>query len=140
MAERRGSRAVAAREKARARTAATREREQRLEDLATEWFELDGQIGDLRDAAEARIEQYTARINGELVQQVGQLEQRSADAAVEMLELTNASDVADRLAIPLARVREIKAAREAGGARDDAVAASTAAGPSEEGRASSVAP
>ncbi|MEZ0070075.1 flagellar hook-associated protein FlgK [Streptacidiphilus sp. MAP12-20] len=137
MAERRGSRAVAAREKARARTVAAREREQRLEDLATTWFEVGEQIGDLREAAQARIDQYVTRINGDLGQQVSELEQRSTEAAAEMLELTNASDVADRLGIPLAKVREIKAAREASGASGDAV---TASGPSPLAQAGSVAP
>ncbi|WP_052434173.1 hypothetical protein [Streptacidiphilus melanogenes] len=137
MAERRGSRAVAAREKARARTAGAREREQRLEDLATTWFEVDDQIGGLREAAQARIDQYTARIRGELVQQVGQLEQRLTDAAAEMLELANASDVADRLGIPVAKVREIKATRKASGTPGDAAAASA---PSPTSQAGSVTP
>ncbi|MFC1435328.1 hypothetical protein ACEZDB_32280 [Streptacidiphilus sp. N1-3] len=140
MAERRGSRAVAAREKARSRTAAAREREQRLEDLATVWFEVDDQIGDLHTAAQTRIDQYVARINSDLAQQVGALEERLASTGAEMLELTNASDVANRLGIPVARVREIKAARETGGTLDKSVAAPSVAKPAPDGQRDGVLP
>ena len=114
MAERKGSRTAQARERARERTAALREREQKLEDLATTWFEDEDGINAVRTAARSRIEQFTAKVNEEATREVGKLEARMASTVGQMLELTGVRSVAERLDVPEARVREIKSRTDSG--------------------------
>jgi hypothetical protein len=114
MAERKGSRTAQAREKARQRTAALREREQKLEDLATAWFEDEDEIEAVRTAARSRIEQFTAKVNEEATTEVGKLEARMTSTVGQMLELTGVRSVAERLDVPEARVREVKARADSG--------------------------
>jgi len=114
MAERKGSRTAQARERARERTAALREREQKLEDLATTWFEDEDGIDAVRTAARSRIEQFTAKVNEEAATEVGRLEARMTSTVDQMLALTGVRSVAERLDVPEARVREVKARTDSG--------------------------
>jgi hypothetical protein len=109
MAERRAARQVRAREKARARTAERRQREQQLEDLATAWFEAEDEIADKESAAEEKIRKYTEKVRGEVQKETGKLREQMTDVVAKMLALTGVRSVAERLGIAEAVVREIKA-------------------------------
>ncbi|MEU4260244.1 hypothetical protein AB0B42_29125 [Streptomyces fradiae] len=109
MAERRTTRQLKAREKARARTAERRQREQQLEDLATAWFEAEDEIADKESAAEEKIRKYTEKVRGEAEKETGKLRERMNDVVGKMLALTGVRSVAERLGVPEAVVREIKA-------------------------------
>ena len=105
MSKRRSSRAVLAREKARELNAERRRREQRLEDLATSWFEAESAIADINDAAQRKIQQYADRIRGEADKETGQFRQQMADTVTEMLKLTGIRSVAERLGASEATIR-----------------------------------
>jgi hypothetical protein len=109
MAERRTTRQLKAREKARARTAERRQREQQLEDLATAWFEAEDEIADKDSAAEEKIRKYTEKVRGEVEKETGKLREQMNDVVGKMLALTGVRSVAERLGVPEAVVREIKA-------------------------------
>ncbi|MGA5124396.1 hypothetical protein ACPCAG_13955 [Streptomyces pseudogriseolus] len=109
MAERRTTRQLKAREKARARTAERRQREQQLEDLATAWFEAEDEIADKESAAEEKIRKYTEKVRGEAEKETGKLREQMNDVVGKMLALTGVRSVAERLGVPEAVVREIKA-------------------------------
>ena len=109
MAERRTTRQLKAREKARARTAERRQREQQLEDLATAWFEAEDEIADRKSAAEEKIRKYTEKVRGEVEKETGKLRDQMNDVVGKMLALTGVRSVAERLGVPEAVVREIKA-------------------------------
>lgn len=109
MAERRTTRQLKAREKARARTAERRQREQQLEDLATAWFEAEDEIADKESAAEEKIRKYTEKVRGGVEKETGKLRERMNDVVGKMLALTGVRSVAERLGVPEAVVREIKA-------------------------------
>ncbi|MGP4109704.1 hypothetical protein ACTWP5_02150 [Streptomyces sp. 4N509B] len=113
MAGRRVSRLVEAREKARARTAERRRREQRLEDLATDWFQAEGEISEIEAAAERRIELYAAKVRGEAETSVRQLRGRMDDAVGEMLTLTGVRAVAELLGTQESTVRAVRVAADA---------------------------
>ncbi|MEV5338364.1 hypothetical protein AB0K93_07735 [Streptomyces sp. NPDC052676] len=129
MAERRATRQLKAREKARARTAERRQREQQLEDLATAWFEAEDEIADKESAADEKIRKYTEKVRGEVEKETGKLREQMTDVVGKMLALTGVRSVAERLGVAEAVVREIKASLDG--------AAST---PSEPGSPSSTAP
>lgn len=109
MAERRATRQLKAREKARARTAELRQREQQLEDLATTWFEAEDEIADKESAAEEKIRKYTEKVRGEVEKETGKLREQMGDVVGKMLALTGVRSVAERLGVAEAVVREIKA-------------------------------
>ncbi|MCP9946037.1 hypothetical protein LUX12_16485 [Streptomyces somaliensis] len=109
MAERRTTRQLKAREKARARTAERRQREQQLEDLATAWFEAEDEIADKESAAEEKIRKYTEKVRGEVEKETGKLREQMNDVVGKMLVLAGVRSVAERLGVPEAVVREIKA-------------------------------
>ncbi len=110
MAKRQSARAVEARQRARARTADRREREQRLEDLATGWYEAQGEIEEIESSAQEKIEKFTARVRAEAGQQVLKLRDRASEIVATMLANTGVRDVADRLGLPEAEVRQARAA------------------------------
>lgn len=104
MAERRTTRQLKAREKARARTAERRQREQQLEDLATAWFEAEDEIANKESAAEEKIRKYTEKVRGEVEKETGKLREQMNDVVGKMLALTGVRSVAERLGVPEAAV------------------------------------
>ncbi|WP_252395961.1 hypothetical protein [Streptantibioticus parmotrematis] len=109
MAERRTTRQLKARDKARARTVERRQREQRLEDLATTWFEAEDAIADKASAADEKIRKYTEKVRGEVEKENGKLREQMSDVMGEMLVLSGVRSVAERLGVAEAVVREVKA-------------------------------
>ncbi|MEO3753599.1 hypothetical protein [Streptomyces sp. B6B3] len=125
MPKRRASRAVQARERARAHTAELREREALLEDLATRWFEADAERVEVEAAAEKKIDAYAARVRGQTRRDTGRLGDEMSTIVREMLQLTGIRSVTERLGVVEAVVRDAKAEQAA--ARAD-----PATGPSTE--------
>ncbi|WP_416969409.1 hypothetical protein [Streptomyces sp. 4F14] len=113
---RKSAREVEAREKVRARRAAHRQREQQLEDLATDYEVTVQEIRDVTEAAEERIAAYTARLRGEAETSKRELRERQAASIGRMLALDGARSVADRLGEPVETVR--KAASSTAGATE----------------------
>jgi hypothetical protein len=99
---------VEAREKARARTAERRRREQRLEDLATDWFQTEGEISEIEAAAQRKIDVYSAKVRGEAEKGVEQLRDRMTVVVGEMLKLAGVRAVAELLGVPESTVRTVK--------------------------------
>ncbi|WP_129840368.1 hypothetical protein [Streptomyces sp. RFCAC02] len=112
MAKRRASRAVLAREKARALNVERRRREQQLEDLATRWFEAESTIADIDAATQTKIDRYCARARSEAERETGRLRGEMADAVSEMLKLAGIRSVAERLGVPEGSIREVRPPRK----------------------------
>ncbi|GAA2378752.1 hypothetical protein N0X72_11990 [Streptomyces carpaticus] len=110
MAGRRTSRTLLAREKARARTAELRAREQQLEDLATHWFEAEAEITEIDVAARRKVETYAARVRIESGKETQRLRATMAAVATRMLELDRVRSVAGRLGVPESELRSIQQA------------------------------
>lgn len=108
MAGRRASRAVQAREKARALTAERRQREQKLEDLATDWFQAEDEIAEIEAAAQRKVDHYIAKVRGEAEREAGQLRDKMTEVVAEMLKHAGVRSVAERLGIPESTARAVK--------------------------------
>ncbi|MEV1008351.1 hypothetical protein [Streptomyces sp. NPDC049881] len=112
MAGRRAPRAVQAREKARARTAERRAREQQLEDLATGWFAAEDEIAEIDSSTRQKVEAYAAKVRADAEKETGRLRNTMAGIVAQMLTLERVRSVAGRLGVPEAEVRTVKAATE----------------------------
>ncbi|MGW7295393.1 hypothetical protein ACWGIB_23745 [Streptomyces xiamenensis] len=120
MAGRRKPRAVEAREKARARTVERRAREQRLEDLATNWFAAEDEIAEIEAGARRRVEAYAARVRAESEKDVGRLREGMAQIVAQMLTLERVRSVAGRLGVAESAVRAFSIAEGAASEREGA--------------------
>ncbi|MFF7995079.1 hypothetical protein ACFZDG_35580 [Kitasatospora xanthocidica] len=87
-----------AREEARLRNAEKRKEEEKLEDLATEYFFLQGEITDAREAAAKRI----ADIQEELAKAVAGLEEQATSIVGQVAVLRTAQEASTRLGVPVA--------------------------------------
>jgi hypothetical protein len=124
MAGRRKPRAVQAREKARARTAERRAREQRLEDLATGWFTAEDEIAEIEAGARRRIEAYAVRVRAESEKDIGRLREGMTQIVAQMLALERVRSVAGRLGIAESAVRAFRTVEGPASEREEAAAAS----------------
>lgn len=108
-AQRRSAREIEARRRARERTAALREREQQLEDLATVYFLAGGEVHDVELRAETRLRESAERVELETRAAIEPLRARQAAAVRKMLALTRIGAVAERLGEPRDSIAQFRA-------------------------------